>query len=81
MEVISSHFSLLYDILLVYGDIILVSFYCKEGTFLNSATRECDNCPVGTYQNMRDMYSCKDCPEKYKYSNETGLTACTCPEG
>ncbi|CAH1794302.1 unnamed protein product [Owenia fusiformis] len=58
---------------------------CKAGTYRNTTTNICEDCPVGTYQSSKWQDGCTTCPSSYT-TNSTGKTQqadCSfyCPSG
>ena len=43
---------------------------CGPGTFISDG--ECQECPLGYYQNMIDQASCIPCPSIFMSTEETG---------
>ncbi|XP_019616663.1 PREDICTED: sushi, von Willebrand factor type A, EGF and pentraxin domain-containing protein 1-like isoform X1 [Branchiostoma belcheri] len=38
---------------------------CSAGTFYNSMTKNCQECPIGTFQDEDSQFDCKRCPHGY----------------
>ncbi|XP_041364262.1 uncharacterized protein LOC121379679 [Gigantopelta aegis] len=66
---------------LVQGDCV----ECAPGTFYNSMTKTCDDCPVGKYQPLPGQSSCETCSPGFitESSGSAGGTDCksSCPPG
>ncbi|CAH1274718.1 SRPX2 [Branchiostoma lanceolatum] len=45
-----------------YSDPPHCSVGCPVGTFYNSMAKECEKCPIGTFQDEDSQFKCKTCP-------------------
>lgn len=41
---------------------LFLSVDCQPGQFYSEATRSCQNCLTGTYQDQSGQFTCIDCP-------------------
>lgn len=56
--------------------IILFSVSCAPGSFYDSGTAKCTQCPIGQYQSLTGQLSCVSCPSGQTTYN-TGTQANT----
>ena len=49
---------------------------CPKGTKFNTATKLCDDCPPGMYQNMTGQTECRTCDSGFD-TYSTGSEKCT----
>ncbi|XP_062611525.1 uncharacterized protein LOC134273339 [Saccostrea cucullata] len=51
---------------------------CGPGNFFNNVTSVCDDCPVGTYQDLDDQSSCKPCTQGSNTQTVASTSATDC---